>query len=201
VYANSWNPETGKKSKLETSNSNGIAIKLTPLESMLIVFDPKDKIKSTVPQNPQTGNGFDISATWQVTLKDVAGTEQSFSLEKLQPVDEIAGFENFGGEIIYKCQFEIADAKYSVLELHEVHETAEVFLNGQLLGLSWWGNNLFELGDELRKGSNRLEIKVTTLLANYCASLKDNKTTQFWTSRYKDKSPVKCGLLGKVTLL
>jgi hypothetical protein len=201
VYASSWNPETGKKNKLDTNKSNETAIKLTPLESMLIVFDPEDKTRSSTPQNPEAGNEFDISATWQVTLKDVPGTEQSISVEKLTPINEIDGFENFGGEIIYKCQFEIDDAKYALLELNEVHETAEVSLNGEMLGLSWWGNNRFELGDKLKKGRNKLEIKVTTLLANYCASLKDNKTAQFWTSRYKDKDSVKCGLMGKVTLL
>lgn len=201
VFASNWNLETGKKTQLETNKSNEIAIKLTPLESMLIVFDPKDKIRSSTPKNPETENGFEISATWQVTLKDVAGAEQSISLEKLTPVNEIAGFENFGGEIIYKCQFESVDDKFSWLDLDEVYETAEVSLNGKVLGLSWWGNNRFELGDELKKGRNRLEIKVTTLLTNYCVSLKNSKTAQIWTSRYKDKKPMKCGLVGRVTLL
>ena len=87
------------------------------------------------------------------------------------------------------------------LVIDEVYETAEVRLNGKLLGLSWWGNNHFDLQGRHRKGKNQLEIKVTTLLANYCASLKDNKTAQYWTSRYRDKRPVMCGLVGKIRLI
>ncbi|MCK5701056.1 MAG: hypothetical protein KAI29_07885, partial [Cyclobacteriaceae bacterium] len=105
-----------------------------------------------------------------------------------------------GGEISYKTKFEIDKATFSELIIDEVYETAEVKLNGKYLGLSWWGNNNFKIEGKLKRGKNKLEIKVTTLLANYCASLKENETTQYWYARYKDKTPVKCGLVGKVRL-
>jgi hypothetical protein len=112
----------------------------------------------------------------------------------------ISGLEHFGGEILYKIQIEVENNNYTWLSIEEVFETAEVMLNGETLGLSWWGNNQFELKRSLRIGKNKLEIKVTTLLANYCSALKENKTTQLWTSKYSDKKPVKCGLAGKVYL-
>ena len=115
-------------------------------------------------------------------------------------INQIPASKDFGGEIIYKTEFEVAENNYATLSLDQVYETAEVYLNGELIGLSWWGNNQFDLRKELRKGKNSLEIRVTTLLANYAKSLKDNKAAQYWTSRYKDKKPVKCGLAGKVIL-
>ena len=121
-------------------------------------------------------------------------------MERLTPINELSDFKNFGGEISYKTKFEIDRATFSELIIDEVYETAEVKLNGKNLGLSWWGNNSFKIDGKLKRGKNKLEIKVTTLLANYCASLKDNKTTQYWFARYKDKTPVKCGLAGKVRL-
>jgi hypothetical protein len=200
-YACNWHIKSGEKIKLDTDQSNQLNISLLPLESILIVFDPNDQKRKVQAQLPVSGKKYEISVPWEVTLNSVVLTESVITIEGLEPINEIAGFENFGGEIIYKCQFENDEDKYTFLELDEVYETAEIRLNGKMLGLSWWGNNRFELGGALRKGRNKLEIKVTTLLANYCKSLKDNKTAQIWTSRYTDKSPVKCGLVGKVQLL
>jgi hypothetical protein len=201
-YATLWDPETGVRSKLKLNGNGQISVYLQPLESMLIVADPLEK-SATKKVNPKTrpSNVFELSRPWNVSLKQVGSDTKSITLEKLIPINKLTGHENFGGEINYKTQFDIQKNDFSILSIEEVYETAEVWLNGKPIGLSWWGNNEFEIHGELRKGKNKLEIKVTTLLANYCTSLKDNKTAQYWTSRYKDKTPVKCGLVGKVVLM
>ncbi|MCK5277098.1 MAG: hypothetical protein KAK04_01150, partial [Cyclobacteriaceae bacterium] len=201
-YATRWDPVTGEKSKLNQNDNGQISIYLQPLESMLIVFDSLENPgANNAREITEPAEGKEISGTWEVTLKQVDNSSESIELNKLIPINELSDFKNFGGEISYETQFEIGDTNFSVLTIDEVYETAEVKLNGNNLGLSWWGNNKFEINGSLNRGKNKLEIKVTTLLANYCSSLKNNKTTQYWTSRYKDKTPVKCGLVGKVRLI
>ncbi len=199
--ASLWDPETGVRHKLDFNENNQLSIKLNPLESALIVFDPKDNQEAWRSKKIDSAQEFEIKTPWEVTLKDIDDSVSTFNLENLKLINQIPAHQDFGGEIIYKTEFEVPDNNYSTLGLDQVYETAEVYLNGELIGLCWWGNNQFDLHEELRKGKNTLEIRVTTLLANYAKSLKDNKAAQYWTNRYKDKRSVKCGLAGKVILL
>ncbi|MCG8309939.1 MAG: hypothetical protein MI975_21265 [Cytophagales bacterium] len=199
--ATKWDPETGKRLRLKINKNGRIDISLQPLESVLIVLDPLDNPKfRSVREMVKTHQRFEMSSPWKITFRSVEGREGSLRLASLKPLNKVDGYENFAGEIIYNTEFHLEKRDFESLTIDEVYETAEVKLNGRDIGLSWWGNNVFDVKGKLRKGKNRLEIKVTTLLANYVASLKENKTAQFWTSKYKDKTPVKCGLAGKVTL-
>jgi len=200
-YAVRWVPETGEKIKLNLNENGQINLSLRPLESILIISDPLERLNELrTKDEPNLVKSLEITGPWNVTLMDVEKKSTTITLDKLQLINKLSGFENFGGELLYETQFEVANIDYSILSIDEVYETAEIRLNGESLGLSWWGNNQFMLKNSLEKGKNRLEIKVTTLLANYCSSLKSNKTAHIWTSRYRDKSPVKCGLPGKVYL-
>jgi hypothetical protein len=199
-YAARWDPETGESEKLQPNENNQLEVALDPLESTLIVCDPKDKRSYSNIRKAKPIESYEISSPWIVTLKSMDGTEESITLDSLKPINQINDFQDFGGDIVYKTEFEISEEQYSCLQLEEVYETAEVMLNGKNIGLSWWGNNQFDLKGQFKRGRNSLEIKVTTLLANYCRSLEDNKTAQHWTLRYRDKSPLNCGLVGKVLL-
>ena len=200
-FATVWDPESGKKERLGLNENNRIDISLQPLESMLIVMDPKENLK-TKREQPQhdINRKFEIKTTWKLSLRSVEGFEESLTLESLLPINEIQGYYNFGGEIDYYTEFNLEDKDFSNLTIEEVYETAEVKLNGDKIGLSWWGNNSFDIKRKLKTGKNTLEIRVSTLLANYTASLQESETAKIWTSRYKDKKPVSCGLVGKVLL-
>jgi hypothetical protein len=60
--------------------------------------------------------------------------------------------------------------------------------------MKWYGNHIYEVGTMWKPGSNRIEIVLTTTLANYCGSLKENQTARAWTRSYK--TPVSSGLVG-----
>ena len=199
-YATWWNAETGEKRRLKLNGNGRIDVALNPLESMIIVVDPLETLSANNRNKPVSTNEFEISGPWQITFQDIQNQVKTMVIEKLNLIQNMDGFEHFAGEIGYKTNFSSKKRNYTTLTIDEVYETAEVILNGDNIGVSWWGNNAFDIKGKIRKGQNTLEIKVTTLLANYASWLENSKTAQFWTSRYKDKSPVKCGLAGKVTL-
>jgi hypothetical protein len=85
------------------------------------------------------------------------------------------------------------------LELGKVNKgITEVYLNGNMLGVNWYGRPLFPLDNHLLNGENLLEIKYTTVLSNYCRSLTDNPTAQRWTRGYEN---IPSGLEGEVHIL
>ncbi len=198
----SWDPETGIKNLLTPIGKNQWNVELNPLQSVLLVCNDESMVKKDkVSPSVNHHQAHIIQGTWSVLLKYLGGTQKSITLTELKPINTMPGFENFGGDIIYKTGFTVEKQEYTTLMIDEVFETAEVFLNNKSIGVSWWGNNRFDLKGRLKKGRNVLEIRVTTLLANYCQSLENNETAQFWTSRYKDKNPVHCGLAGEIKLI
>ena len=95
-------------------------------------------------------------------------------------------------------QFHIADTKRTILSLGKVYGVSELKLNGKGLGCRWYGEHIYDVAGALRPGKNMLEVKLATVLFNYCHSLKNNPTAQRWAGRGE---PVSVGLLGPVRLL
>ena len=96
---------------------------------------------------------------------------------------------DFSGEVRYRTTFEATDG-FTVLDLGEVGEVAEVWLNGVSLGVRINAPYKFSLLPALRKGENELEIKVIGNLAH--RRHHDNYT------RYVQIPPT--GIVGEIAL-
>jgi hypothetical protein len=81
-----------------------------------------------------------------------------------------------------------------MLDLGKVYDISEVKLNGKSLGTRWYGRHIYDATGTLKKGKNVLEVKVTTTLANYVRSLKDDPNAI-------PSKPAPAGLVGPVRLL
>ena len=75
---------------------------------------------------------------------------------------------------------------------------SSVTLNGQVLGLKWYGCHRYATGAALIAGENRLEVQITTVLGNYMKSLTGNPVARTWTAR---QPLYPAGLRGPVRLL
>ena len=118
-------------------------------------------------------------------------------LPEFSSTDDIF-LNNFAGTVIYRTSF-TGDGSYPYLDLGEVNQgITEVYLNDELIGTKWYGNHQYDLSSLIQEGDNKLEIRYTTVLANYCKSLKDNPTAQRWTAGY-EKIPL--GIQGPVSLV
>ena len=193
-----WNPETGERFVLTYTANNQLRIKLGALESALIVLEPVKINLPTYNFKTEPGEKLNLNLSWNATFEHINGTE--FSREMKQLIDfKFSGDEelqNFAGTVSYSSQFE-SDEDIRFIKLTEVNQAVtSVVVNGIRLGTKWYGNHIYDLSPYLKDGTNTLEIKLTSTLANYCRSLNDNPTAQKWTRSYK--TPFSSGLEGVV---
>jgi hypothetical protein len=209
-----WDPETGARTKVPLSGRTDTrALHLEPLESLLLVFEPvaakEGALAATgageaprVDRPARPGReALPVLAPWDVDLRPAGGASfhrrvpQLFDLSLAAEDPEVAGF---GGIAIYRAGFEWADETRTILGLGTVHGVSSVRLNGKDLGARWWGRHLYDAKDALAKGSNVLEVEVTTTLGNRMRSLKDNPVARGWSWWFP---PIPMGLVGPVQLM
>jgi len=196
-----WDPETGKGWLLKAAQEeNALLLYLGPMESALLVLDPSDADgEKIIEQSNQPGNILSsLDGSWQVTFNHMNGDSFERQFESLQDFVNSSDpvVRDFAGTVHYKRTF-TATGNERWLDLGNVNRgITEVKLNGQDLGTSWYGKHLYDLQDTINPGENELEVIYTTVLANYCKSLTDNKTASHWTDSY---GPVSTGMEGPVT--
>lgn len=111
-------------------------------------------------------------------------------LESLTDISRVKGLTSFSGTMKYETEFYWKEENQRVaIDLGDVYETAEVFVNGISQGVRISTPYRFELND-LQKGKNTLVVEVTNTL------VKENPDM---LSRIAQHEP--SGLLGPVTIL
>jgi hypothetical protein len=196
-----WNPEDGSRQRLVSlQKGQEVEINLDPLQSLLLILDPEDttEVSNVLPQIAYREKP--VEKPWQIRFEHVDGRTYEMESGQLPEFntlpDSIA--MDFAGTIIYKTNF-TADAPVSAIQLEEVNRgITEVLINGQSAGVKWYGRHHYDLSGMVRQGQNDLEIRYTTVLANYVKNLQDNPTAERWTRGFE---PVEFGVNGPVTLV
>lgn len=194
-----WNPEDGTRSVFPFGkNKNELNIELKPLQSLLLVFESGGE----EPEKPFEKPGQKILAIegpWEVTFEHVNGKTFTRNFDELKQFGTLPDerLNTFAGTATYKTTFS-SDQNAKWLQLEKVNKgVTEVFLNGEKVGMNWYGKPVFNIEKAVKPGENQLEIKVTTVLSNYVMSLENNPTAERWTQGY-EKIPA--GLEGEVAL-
>lgn len=207
-----WDAATGTRHALPPPDAAGVhALRLAPLESLLLVLDPATPAApaASVPAAAKLSSAAlapvaDLAGPWQVSFAPIHGekfTREWTKLENLTTSTDTRAAA-FAGEAVYRTSYDFspgAARREVILDLGQVHGTAEVRLNGRSLGTRWWGQRRFDLTGSLRAGRNDLEVVVGTALFNYVRSLRDNPMARAWTEKAAPGEP--CGLLGPVRVL
>lgn len=199
-----WDAETGEKQPYPTNGTkNQFELHLAPLESLLLVFENKSK-KRSGPQSIDNNAFIELVGPWYLNFEPVKGKPFKKVYTCLFDFAKSKEYKDFAGNVTYRTEFEIGpDIKEKLaLVIGKVNGCAEVILNGKSCGVQWWGKKILELDNLIKRsnGKNILEIKVSTLLLNYCASLPNNKVAKLWTTRRGRSRRVSAGLLGPVQL-
>jgi hypothetical protein len=195
-----WDPETGEKTPMRTSDSkNSLEIHLPRATSMLIVFeDAKGAEEPALNPEISPVRGAILSGPWHLRWTHLNGEQQDVELEELINLTDTDWGLNFAGMVVYEKGIYLEEDLPQFIDLGDVQGVTELFLNGLPLGIRWYGAQRFELGSAAKKGKNLLSIKLTTVAGNYLKGLIDHKVAQRWTS-HQDYYPV--GILGPVRLL
>jgi hypothetical protein len=104
------------------------------------------------------------------------------SLSSLGLWNEMKGLENYSGSMFYKTTFNLErvnEIKSFILNLGEVYEIAQVFLNGADLGVQMWSPYSFnidnlKIANTIKEGKNEIIIEVRNTIANQMCNLSLN---------------------------
>jgi len=199
-----WDAESGNRSPMPHGRRrNVLDIHLGPLESLLVVFEPSPAEQpAPAAPTPAARRVTRVTGPWSLTLTPAVGETFHRTKRKLADLsgDRDPTLRSFGGTVLYRAEFDLPRPPRRFLDLGKIHGVAEVALNGKPVGVHWWGRRLLDVADALKPGRNVLEVKVATVLVNYCLSLKDNPTAARWT-RNENHKPAPTGLIGPVRLL
>ena len=196
-----WDPETGERSAFpHGAKNNELNITLEPSASLLLVFEAAMPGTAAPPVEIERNDAIAITPPWHLTLEPAIGKAVTVELNQLVDLG-LSGnktFNSFAGQAVYRTGFMVTDMNHPMLSLGQVHGISEVILNGKALGVRWWGaEHLYDTQGALKQGDNDLEVRVTTVLSNYCRTLTDNKMVMAWARGHQ---PVSTGLQGPVTL-
>lgn len=97
------------------------------------------------------------------TLEDLP---HSLEIGELAPWESL-GLHEFSGGLIYETEFNWDGCVENAwLDLGEVGIAAEVWLNGVSLGVRLWAPYRYRAGCNLKKGENKMRVRVVNTLAN-----------------------------------
>ncbi|MEO5893434.1 MAG: glycosyl hydrolase, partial [Ferruginibacter sp.] len=211
-----WHPETGKTEQASYSFAGGntkVPLRLEPNDAVFVVFKGNTAVASrVVPPLKETQLTL-IDNNWQLKFQAGRGAPLQAPVGKLGSWTENtdAGIKYFSGTGTYSNTL-VADKTWFsksaslVLDLGDVKNLAEVFVNGKSAGIVWKKPFKIDVAKVLKPGSNTLEIKVTNLWVNRLIGDQQpgatNTITYTTMPFYRATSPLlPSGLFGPVRIL
>lgn len=169
-----WDPVTGEIHTLhdfeQAATGTVVPLRFAPGQSHFIVFRRPTGIQSREQNFPELFPVGTLDGPWQVRFDPQwGGPATPVIFEKTEDWTKRAepGIRYYSGKAVYQKDFDTPVKPGLWLDLGVVHHTAEVRLNGTVLGVVWtapWQLRIPE-GLLLEHG-NRLEIEVANVWAN-----------------------------------
>ncbi|MDR1813742.1 MAG: family 78 glycoside hydrolase catalytic domain [Tannerella sp.] len=165
-------------------------------------------------------NSYEITPPWHVSFDpEWGGAKEPVVFNKLQSWTDFAEphIKYYSGTAVYKndinCPFSIVNSQL-YLDLGEVRDVAEVFINGKSAGVLWKKPFIANISGLLKEGANELKIEVTNLWVNrltgdsflhpdsrYCHTNHPFVTHEVWQGGDEPYREQPSGLLGTVQLI
>ena len=156
-----------------------------------------------------------LDGSWDVTFPSDWGAPDSITFPELisWSASSAEGIRYFSGIATYhkKFTFHSEDAEQFDriwLDLGDLSEVGEVWLNDQSLGITWAKPYTFDVTDLLNEGENTLKVEVANTWSNRLAGdarlgetyTSTNIATAFRGTTWEQAPLLESGLLGPVTL-
>jgi hypothetical protein len=169
--------------------------------------------------NKADANVTEISGPWKVSFPPNWGAPPSAIFDRLisWTESEDNGIKYFSGTATYQNSFTL-DAesvkKKMIIDLGEVRDLAEVFINDQSAGILWKKPYRLDISDLIKSGENELKIEIVNLWVNrltgdmlsepddrYCRTNHPYVKKDNWAGGGDETYRIQTsGLLGPVTL-
>lgn len=174
-----WDADKGTITAISSFETDGqttvIEVTLNPDESVFVVF-PKDCTYEdlVLPEYTVVSEKTEeIHGAWNVTFEPELGKafERTYTELKDFSTDEDADIRYFSGTATYiktidiDCKTADEDKKY-MLDMGELNDIAEVWINGKNTGVAWYPPFIIDITDHVKDGSNIIEIAVSNNWAN-----------------------------------
>ncbi len=209
-----WNPQTGEVSEVSYSIEDGktwVELPFDAWDAYFILFLNEAATTSLVLPATNTENVLTLSGPWQVAFQENRGAPAPTTFENLQSwtESEEAGIKYFSGTASYQHTFNLADVEEGAsyyIDLGEVKNIAEVFINGKKVGVAWKTPFVLDITEAVQAGENTLEIRVTNTWVNRLIGDAQKKPEERITFTimpfYQGKEPLlPAGLLGPVRVM
>ncbi|GLB49332.1 glycosyl hydrolase [Neptunitalea lumnitzerae] len=214
-FTNPQNSKTGLATvKVTSENTKRVRVSLLSGESIFISRGTTDQPKWNY-RDKVNDEEYKLTNEWNLTFLD-GGPE----LPDVQSISKLASWttlgekmEAFSGTVAYKTTFDSpTDNQHWLLDLGDVRESANVWINGQYVGCAWANPYVLEI-DNLKPTDNTLRIEVTNLPANRIRDLelRGEEWQIFYEINMVNKDykkfdatvwePVPSGLIGTVKLI
>jgi len=211
-----WHADTGVMEPASFRIADGrttVPLHLEPWGTVFVVFRRPAKIPSrTLPQIADSSVAT-VEGPWDLSFEADRGAPAKITLDKLASwsdnTDE--GIKYFSGTATYTKTIEAPPDWFKPgtrlsIDLGEVKNLAEVSVNGKPLGIVWKAPYRMDVTNALKRGTNRVEIKVTNPWVNRIIGDRQPNVTKTYTFTspkfYKaDSKLVESGLLGPVQVI
>lgn len=171
-----WDPLTGEISAASFAQADGqtvVPLTLTAGQSLHVVFRGQASQASRVEEPIRFVAAGQIEGPWRVAFQPERGAPATIAMDRLTPLDENSnyGVSHFSGVATYTNAFTPPPGwtKGEPLRISfaEVREVAEVRVNGELAGFSWFAPHSLEIGHLVQQGRlNTIEVRVANLWVN-----------------------------------
>lgn len=168
-----WDAVSGTSRPLsyrQEDNYTVIPLSLEAEGSGFVVFRQKTNERSRTIKDRSYRLAGKVEGPWQVRFQPGRGAPDGIAILQLKPLNEHDdfGIRHFSGVASYTTRFDRPEQKDQPLwlDLGQIGDVAQVLVNGQLAGTSWWTPNRLEIGRFMVDGSNTLEVRVANLWVN-----------------------------------
>jgi hypothetical protein len=218
VIGNARTGSIGLAQSKPSTNGTSVHLVLEPTEVLVVRLT--DQPVSTLKQlNPsQTPARTEIvKGPWALSWTDYQGASHGSSINELASWTQLAGLELYSGSVGYETSLVVKPEELSglcELDLGAVHESADVWVNGEHAGCIWTTPYRLDITRHLHPGRNTLRLNVVNLAQNRIIDmqrnhipwqkcrLEENDFQGYCGQLRLDKlTPLKSGLLGPVKLL
>ena len=146
-----------------TVQNGQLPLKLEKANVLFVLFGVE--IPESLPRLCYEADRKELPLRFDVSVKDEDESDFRTIATNAEPFDVSEAIPRFSGDVLYRTTLEI-DPAYTVLDLGDVGEIAEAWLNGQYLGARINAPYKFSLRNAMRAGENELCVQVKSNLGH-----------------------------------